>query len=194
MSQFSIYFQLGLHHILNWGALDHILFIIALCIKYQFADWKRILVLITAFTIGHTISLFAAVLNFISLSNVWVEFLITVTILLTALYDVLNKKMSYSKGKLTLIYSCALMFGLIHGLAFSSDLKMIIGNGDLVWLKLFYANLGIEAAQLILVIILLIINLISLRIVKINYREYTLFISSAIFGVALYLSIIRIPF
>lgn len=194
MSQFSIYFQLGLHHILNWGALDHILFIIALCIKYQFADWKRILVLITAFTIGHTISLFAAVLNFISFSNVWVEFLITVTILLTALYDVLNKKMSYSKGKLTLIYSCALMFGLIHGLAFSSDLKMIIGNGDLVWLKLFYANLGIEAAQLILVIILLIINLISLRIVKINYREYTLFISSAIFGVALYLSIIRIPF
>ena len=143
---------------------------------------------------GHTISLFAAVLNFISFSNVWVEFLITVTILLTALYDVLNKKMSYSKGKLTLIYSCALMFGLIHGLAFSSDLKMIIGNGDLVWLKLFYANLGIEAAQLILVIILLIINLISLRIVKINYREYTLFISSAIFGVALYLSIIRIPF
>ena len=194
MSQFSIYFQLGLHHILNWGALDHILFIIALCIKYQFADWKRILVLITAFTMGHTISLFAAVLNFISFSNVWVEFLITVTILLTALYDVLNKKMSYSKGKLTLIYSCALMFGLIHGLAFSSDLKMIIGNGDLVWLKLFYANLGIEAAQLILVIILLIINLISLRIVKINYREYTLFISSAIFGVALYLSIIRIPF
>ena len=194
MSQFSIYFQLGLHHILNWGALDHILFIIALCIKYQFADWKRILVLITAFTMGHTISLFAAVLNFISLSNVWVEFLITVTILLTALYDVLNKKMSYSKGKLTLIYSCALMFGLIHGLAFSSDLKMIIGNGDLVWLKLLYANIGIEAAQLILVIILLIINLISLRIVKINYREYTLFISSAIFGVALYLSIIRIPF
>ena len=194
MSQFSIYFQLGLHHILNWGALDHILFIIALCIKYQFADWKRILVLITAFTIGHTISLFAVVLNFISLSNVWVEFLITVTILLTALYDVLNKKMSYSKGKLTLIYSCALMFGLIHGLAFSSDLKMIIGNGDLVWLKLLYANIGIEAAQLILVFILLIINLISLRIVKINYREYTLFISSAIFGVALYLSIIRIPF
>ncbi len=194
MNQFSIYFQLGLHHILNWGAIDHILFIIALCVKYQFSDWKRILILITAFTIGHTISLFAATLNFISFSAIWVEFLIALTILFTALYDVLNKKIGHSKGKLTFIYCCALVFGLIHGLAFSTDLKMIIGNGDLVWLKLLYANIGIEAAQLILVFLLLIINFICLRIIKINFREYTLFISSAIFGIALYLAITRIPF
>ena len=194
MSQFSIYFQLGLHHILNWGALDHILFIIALCLKYQFADWKRILILITAFTIGHTVSLFAAVFNFISFSNIWIEFLITLTILFTAFYDVLNKKISYSTGKLTFIYSFALIFGLIHGLAFSTDLKMIIGNGYLVWLKLLYANIGIEVAQLILVFGLLIINFICLKILKINFREYTLFISSAIFGIALYLSIIIFPF
>jgi hypothetical protein len=194
MSQFSIYFQLGLHHILNWGAIDHILFLIVLCIKYQFADWKRVLILVTAFTIGHTISLFVAMFNLISLSNTWIEFLITITILFTALYDVINKKISYSKGKLTLIYSCALVFGLVHGFAFSSDLKMVMGNGELVWLKLLYANIGIEAAQLILVFILLVLNFICLRIIKINYREYTLFISSAIFGIALYLSIIRMPF
>ena len=194
MNQFSIYFQLGFHHIFNWGAIDHILFIIALCLKYQFADWKRILILVTAFTIGHTISLTTSMFGLISYSNAWIEFLITITILITALHNVFNKKTNYSKGKITFIYASAMVFGLIHGLAFSSDLKMIIGNGELVFLKLLYANIGIEAAQLLFVFILLIINLICLRIVKINFREYTLFISSAIFGIALYLSIIRQPF
>ncbi|MBS4042491.1 MAG: HupE/UreJ family protein [Chitinophagaceae bacterium] len=194
MSQFSIYFQLGFHHIVSWGAIDHILFIIALCLKYQFADWKRVLILITAFTIGHAISLIASMFQLISFSNSWIEFLITITILITAFHNVLNKKTSYSKGKITFIYASALVFGLIHGLAFSSDLKMVIGNGDLVWLKLLFANIGIEAAQLLFVFILLLVNLICLRIIKINFREYTLFISSAIFGIALYLSFIRQPF
>ncbi len=194
MSQFSIYFQLGFHHIVNWGAVDHILFIIILCLKYQFSDWKRILILITAFTIGHTISLFASAFNVVTYSSNWIEFLITITILVTAVYNVIHKKNSYSKGKLTFIYALALIFGLIHGLAFSSDLKMIIGNGDGVWYKLLFANIGIEVAQLFFVLLLLIINFLFLRIIKINYREYTLFISSAIFGIALYLSISRIPF
>ncbi len=194
MSQFSIYFQLGFNHIVSLGAYDHILFIIALCLTYQFADWKRILILVTAFTIGHAISLVASFLNIFSYSNQWIEFLITITILLTALYNVLNKKTNTSIGKLTFIYCCALGFGLIHGLAFSTDLKMVIGNSNGVWLKLLYANIGIELAQLFFVFILLVVNLICLRIIKINYREYTLFISSAIFGIALYLSLIRIPF
>lgn len=191
MSQFSIYFQLGFHHILNWGALDHILFIIALCLRNQFSDWKRVLFLVTAFTIGHTITLAISLLDIISFSKNWVEFLIVLTIIITSLQNVFNKK-GYSKNKLNAMYWFALFFGLIHGLAFSTDLKSIIGNGDGLIIKLFAANIGIESAQLIFVFILLVINFISLNLIKINKREYTLFISSAIFGIALYLASLKI--
>lgn len=193
MNQFAIYFNLGFNHIVNWGAVDHVLFIIALCLRYQFSDWKKLLILITAFTIGHTITLAISLLDIISYSNNWIEFLITITIIITALSNLFVKKTS-NKKNITLIYWFALFFGLIHGLAFSTDLKSIIGSGDNAVLKLFAANIGIEAAQLLFVLFLLIINFILLNLVKINKRDYIIFISGAIFGIALYLACNRIPF
>lgn len=193
MSNFSIYFQLGFYHIFNWNAVDHILFMLAFCLSYQFIDWKKILILITAFTIGHTITLALAVLNLISFQKNWIEFLIPLTIAVTAFSNLFFKK-NTSKTSYPIIYWFALFFGLIHGLGFSNDLKSIIGAESGLTLKLFSANLGIEIAQIIFVITFLIFGLICTNFVKINRREYILFVSGTIFGVALFLLINRVPF
>ncbi len=191
MSNFSIYFQLGFKHIANIGALDHILFMAALCMRYQFADWKRLLILITAFTIGHTVTLGLCVLDIINFSNHWIEFLIPVTIAVTAFNNFFVKKFT-SKSKFPLIYWFTLFFGFIHGLGFSNDLKSIIGN-DGLFVKLLSANFGIEAAQICFVILVLVIGFICTNLIKVNRREYILFTSGAIFGTALYIAKLRYP-
>ncbi len=193
MNNFQIYFALGYHHIVNWGSLDHILFMVALALRYQFADWKKLLVLVTAFTIGHTITLALAVFNLVHFPNKWIEFLIPVTIVITALSNCFVKKFSY-KSRFPAIYFFALFFGLVHGLGFSNDLRSVIGNGSGVVVKLLAANIGIEMAQIMFVMILLIINLICLNIFKFNRREYILLISGGIFGVSLQMALTRLPF
>lgn len=192
MNNFSIYFQLGFRHIANWGATDHILFMAALCMRYQFADWKKLLILITAFTIGHTVTLGLCVLDIISFSNHWIEFLIPITIAVTAFSNLFVKKFSFNQ-KFPLIYWFTLFFGFIHGLGFSNDLKSIIGDNGL-FVKLLSANLGIEAAQICFVILVLVSGFICTNLIKINRREYVLFTSGAIFGIALYMASLRCPF
>lgn len=192
MNNFSIYFKIGFEHIANVGALDHLLFMAALTLRYQLSDWKKLLILITAFTIGHTITLGLSVADIIDFSKQWIEFLIPLTIAVTAISNIFDKSSNY-KSKFPLIYWLAILFGLIHGLGFSNDLKMIIGDSNVV-LKLFAANIGIEAAQIIFVIILLLIQLICTKLFKVNKREFLLFVSGIILGVALYISIMRLPF
>lgn len=192
MNNFSIYFKIGFEHIANIGALDHLLFMAALTLRYEFRDWKKLLVLITAFTIGHTITLGLCVADIIDFSKSWIEFLIPVTIAITAFSNIFDKTSLY-KSKFPLIYWFALFFGLIHGLGFSNDLKMVIGNNGL-FTKLFAANVGIEAAQIIFVIILLLIQLICTNLFKINKREFLLFVSGIILGVAIFIASQRMPF
>lgn len=192
MNNFSIYFKIGFEHIANIGALDHLLFMAALTLRYEFRDWKKLLVLITAFTIGHTITLGLCVADIIDFSKSWIEFLIPVTIAITAFSNIFDKNSIY-KSKFPLIYWFALFFGLIHGLGFSNDLKMIIGHNGL-FTKLFAANVGIEAAQIIFVIILLLIQLICTNLFKINKREFLLFVSGIILGVAIFIASQRMPF
>ena len=192
MDSISIYFQIGFKHIANWGALDHILFMVALSLRYQFSDWRKLLVLITAFTIGHTTTLALVVFNVWHVSKNWVEFLIPVTIVITAVSNLFVKKFTFN-AKFPVIYFFALLFGLVHGLGFSNDLKSLIGNGSGTILKLLAANFGIEAAQLCFVFVILLIGFICLNIFKLNRREYILFISGAIFGVALQMALVRIP-
>jgi HupE / UreJ protein len=192
MNNFSIYFKIGFDHIANLGALDHLLFMAALTLRYQFNDWKKLLILITAFTIGHTITLALCVLNMLNFNSKVVEFLIPVTIAITAFSNLFERSFNY-KSKFPIIYWFALFFGLIHGLGFSNNLKMIIGNSNLA-IKLFAANLGIETTQIIFVFVLLLIQLICTHLIKINKREYLLFISGTILGVALYMAVLRNPF
>jgi hypothetical protein len=191
MNDFGLYFSIGYHHIADLRGIDHILFVTALCLRYQFADWRKILVLVTAFTIGHSITLALSVFNVVSYSMKWIEFLIPVTIVITAISNVFVKKFAF-KTKFPAIYFFALFFGLVHGLGFSSYLKSLLGSDNSVVAQLLAFNLGLEAGQLLIVTAVLIISFIFVNILKCNRREYLLYITGGIFALALQMSIERI--
>lgn len=192
MQDFSLYFELGWQHILDWQAYDHILFIAALCGIYLMHDWKKILLIVTAFTIGHSVTLALSVYQKIILPSNWVEFLIPVTILLTALFNIFNKR-SYQK-RFNPTYLLTLIFGLIHGMGFSNYLKSLLGKSNNVVAELLAFNIGLEFGQIIIVICVLVISFISIKILKVQKREWNLVLSSAIFGIALVMAIERLPF
>ncbi len=192
MNDFGLYFQIGFHHIADIRGIDHILFIAALCIRYQFSDWRKLLVLVTAFTIGHSITLALSVFNILDYPMRWIEFLIPVTIVLTAISNVFVKKFVF-KAKFPLIYFLALLFGLIHGLGFSNYLKSLLGKGESVIGQLLAFNLGLEAGQILIVLIILLITLIFVNLFKVNRREYLLFISAITFALALQMAFERLP-
>ncbi|HNM33593.1 MAG TPA: HupE/UreJ family protein [Chitinophagaceae bacterium] len=193
MGNFQLYFDIGFKHIVNIGALDHILFMAAIALRYQFFDFKKLLIIVTAFTIGHAITLALAIFQLISLPKNWIEFLIAVTIIVTSFSNLFVKKFVY-KGKFPPIYYFALIFGLIHGMGFASEFVALEGTGLSAALNLLYANIGIEVGQLLFVIVVLVISFICLNILKLNRREYILFTSGAIFGVALEMALTRLPF
>ena len=190
MNDFRLYFEIGFKHIAAWGALDHILFVMALTIRYQFSDWRKLLILVTAFTIGHSITLALSVFNLVQYSVKWIEFLIPVTIVITAISNVFVKKFVF-KSKFPLIYFLALFFGLVHGLGFSSYLKSLLGSGTNVVWPLLAFNVGLEVGQLLIVTIILLISFIFVAILKCNRREYLLVISAGIFALALQMAIDR---
>ena len=150
MSQFSTYFQLGYEHILDIQGYDHILFVIALCAIYQAQDWKRVLILITAFTIGHSITLALSTMNLVNFRTDIIEFLIPVTIFITA-FSNLVKKHGSAPAKFSSNYFFALFFGLIHGLGFSNYLKSLLGKEESILTPLLAFNLGLELGQIIIV-------------------------------------------
>ena len=185
MNDFIIlYFTLGREHILDWQGIDHILFVMALCVRYQFADWRKLLVLITAFTIGHSVTLALSVFNLIHFSTKWIEFLIPATIVITAISNVFVKKFVY-KTKFPFIYFMALGFGLIHGLGFSNYLKSLLGKDESIWLQLLAFNVGLEVGQLVIVASVLIVSLILVILLKINRRDYILWMSGGVFALAM---------
>ena len=192
MSEFQLYFILGYHHIADLKGIDHILFIAALAMRSQIADWKKILVLVTAFTIGHSITLALSALNLVHYSSKWIEFLIPVTIVITAVSNVFVKKFTF-KAKFPVIYFFALFFGLIHGLGFSNYLKSLLGKDQSIITQLFAFNIGLEAGQILIVTALLLISFILVGIIKINRREYLLFGSAAVFALAVQMAAERIP-
>ncbi len=193
MSDFSLYFTIGRQHIADLRGMDHILFIIALCIRYQFTDWKQLLILVTAFTIGHTVTLGLSSLHIIRFSSRWIEFLIPLTILITAVSNLFIKKFSF-KRKVPVIYFMALFFGLIHGLGFSYYLRNLLGKNSSIFAQLLAFNLGLEAGQLLIVAVILIVSFICLNLLKINRREYILFLSGGIIIAALQMTLERTPF
>jgi hypothetical protein len=186
MEDFVMYFQMGWQHIVAWDGYDHILFIIALCAVYMLQDWKKVLVLVTAFTIGHSVTLALSVTNVIHISTKVIEFLIPVTIFITAFSNVVKKQ-----EKVQLNYYFALFFGLIHGLGFSSYLKSMLGTQTNITVPLLAFNLGLEFGQLLVVIGILLLTGIIVNITGVKRREWNIFLSAAIFGIAVMLSIER---
>lgn len=191
MQDFSLYFELGWQHILDWQAYDHILFVAALCGVYLIADWRKILVLVTAFTIGHSVTLALSVFDKILIPSKWIEFLIPVTIFITAFINIIRKK-SFKK-KFNPTYLLALVFGLIHGMGFSNYLKSLLGKSNNVVAELFAFNIGLEFGQIIIVFSVLLLSVIAVQIARVQKREWNLFLSSAIFGIAVMMAIERWP-
>lgn len=192
MDQFLVYFETGFQHIADLKGIDHILFVMALCIRYQFSDWKKLLILITAFTIGHSITLALSVFDVVNYSIAWIEFLIPVTIVITAISNVFVTKFTFS-SKFPLIYFFALFFGLIHGLGFSNYLKSMLGKDESIIGQLLAFNLGLEAGQIIIVLAILLISFIFVQLLKWNRREFLLFITGGVFAVALLMALERLP-
>jgi hypothetical protein len=184
MNDFVMYFQMGWQHIVAWDGLDHILFITALCAIYSLAEWKKVLVLVTAFTIGHSITLALSVIDAIYVKSSLIEFLIPVTIFITAFSNVVKKQAEQNR-KIQLNYFFALFFGLIHGMGFSSYLKSLLGTQTNIVLPLLSFNLGLEFGQILVVTGVLLLAGIIVNISGVKRRDWNMFLSSAIFGVAL---------
>lgn len=190
MADFPLYFQLGWEHILDWQGYDHILFVSALCGVYTWRHWRSVLVLVTAFTLGHSVTLALSVLNFLKISSDWIEFLIPVTIVITCLVNILKKHKSHESVRAQ--YLLAVLFGFIHGLGFSNYLKSLLGRNSNIIAELFSFNLGLEGGQLIIVLVILFLSFIFTQILKAPQREWNLFLSSAIFGVAFMMALERL--
>ncbi len=190
MSQFRLYFELGLEHILDVNGYDHILFVIALCAIYSVSEWRKILILVTSFTIGHSITLALATVRYLNFDSSIIEFLIPVTIFITAVSNLLVKDLSsYNARKISFNYLYAAFFGLIHGLGFSNYLKQILSKEESIVTPLFAFNIGLEVGQIIIVLVFMVITFIAVSIVGISRRNWKFFISSAIAGVAIMLMI-----
>lgn len=189
MPDFSLYFQLGLEHICDWQGYDHILFVTVLCGIYQLSDWKKVLVLVTAFTIGHSVTLALSVFNILHINTSLIEFLIPVTIVITALNNIVKRSMAQKSINLT--YFLALFFGLIHGLGFSNYLKSLLGKSTNIVAQLFAFNLGLECGQVLIVISVLLLSFLLIKTFKIKLADWSFFLSSAIFGIALMMCIDR---
>lgn len=194
MSIFELYLKLGIDHIADFQGYDHILFILSLTIIYPIRLWRKVLILITAFTIGHSLTLVLATLNLIRISTAWIEFLIPVTIFLTALLNTLQKSEKIPQKSHQIKYAAALFFGLIHGLGFSNYLRSLLAAEESMVKPLFAFNIGIEIGQIIIVLITTGISLLLVDILGVKRREWNLIISGAALGISLILAFERIPF
>jgi len=191
MDDFILYFKLGLHHVLDFAAYDHILFLIVLAVVFSFNQWKKALWLITFFTFGHTLTLALAAYGILNVRVDIIEFLIPVTIFITGTVNIFTAKQAAGgKHKINLVL--ALLFGLVHGLGFSNYFKMMIGRGEDKILPLLEFSLGIEAAQIIIVVGILLIGAFLQNILKVNKRDWILVCSSIVIGFAIQMMLNRI--
>lgn len=186
MSEFLTYFNIGLRHVLDINAYDHVLFLIALVTPYAFKDWKRVLILVSLFTLGHTLSLLLSVYGIVIIKASLIEFLIPITILTTALFHLFTAGKSGKNESITFVAMVTLFFGIIHGLGFSNYFKAILpGSASDKLVPLLEFALGIEAAQLVVVFVVLMISYIVQTFFRFSKRDWTLVMSAFVIGVVL---------
>lgn len=193
MNTFHLYLSLGIHHILDLNAYDHILFIITLCGVYSLVQWRKVIILVTAFTIGHSITLALATLKILMVPTDWIEFLIPLTIFITALANTLQKSGKISKKRHLFKYFTAMFFGLIHGLGFSTYLRSLLGRESNIVGPLFSFNLGIEIGQFTILIIIMALAFLFIDLLGAKRRDWNLILSGAGLGVSLIMMAERFP-
>ena len=184
MQDFWLYFEIGLRHVLDINAYDHVLFLIGITIPYTFNDWRKWLLLVSLFTLGHTISLVLSVYGIVYIKENLVEFLIPITILIVALFNLFTAGKNSKKESITLVAIVTLLFGIIHGLGFSNYFKTLFpGDANDKLLPLTEFALGIECAQLIVVLVVLLLSFLVQTVFRFSKRDWTLVISAFIIGV-----------
>lgn len=175
----------GINHVLDINAYDHVLFLMVLTIPYLFKDWKRVLLLVSLFTLGHTLSLVLAAYNVVTVSGSLVEFLIPVTILIAALYNVFTAGKGAQKERVGVLFITTLFFGLVHGLGFAREFQMLLGESDNKLILLLEFALGIEIAQIIIVFIVLFLGYLVQTIFRFSKRDWVMVISSIVIGLVI---------
>jgi HupE / UreJ protein len=191
MSDFIMYLKMGWGHIMSWGALDHILFIAALAVIYTLTEWKQVLILVTAFTIGHSITLVLSVYDIIRFDSDWVEFLIPCTIVLTSLANLFQKE--FNPRTIRINYFLALFFGLIHGMGFAGAIRFTLAGDQQIGWGLFSFNIGLEIGQIFVVLLILLVTQLVTRVLHVKRREWVIFLSAAVFSLSLKMALERIP-
>lgn len=189
MQDFIFYFLIGWKHILSWDATDHIYFITALAIIYSFSDWKKVLVLVTAFTIGHAITLYLSALDVFRFSVEWVEFAIPCTIVVTAASNLFIEEEKKTKGMLQ--YLLALGFGLVHGMGYANYIRMMLSSNQNLVSSLFSFNVGLEIGQILVVVLVLSSKWLLGSYNLVSARLLTLGVSICISIVSLILAVER---
>lgn len=192
LQDFIFYFKLGWEHIISADALDHQLFILALVAIYSYHNLKQVLILVTAFTIGHSLTLFLSVSDIIRFESKWVEFLIPCTIVITAVSNLFRKNFSLKSVKVN--YFLALGFGLIHGMGFANSIRIMLAKDQNIGWGLFGFNVGLEAGQIFMVFIILLITFFIFNYTRIKRISWVLFVSAAVFSLALKMALERIPY
>jgi hypothetical protein len=193
VSIFELYLKLGIDHIADLQGYDHILFIISLAIVYPLRMWKKLLILITAFTIGHSLTLLLATLDLIKIPTALIEFLIPVTIFITALGNTFQKSNKFYTSSHRFKYAAALFFGLIHGMGFSNYLRSLLSEEENLLVPLLSFNLGIELGQILIVVVITGLTIFFVDILNVKRRDWILIFSGAAMGISLILALERIP-
>ena len=177
--------QYGINHVLDINAYDHVLFLIVLTVPYIFKDWKRVLFLVTVFTLGHTLSLVLAAFNIVRINSQLVEFLIPITILMVALFNLFTAGKGAQKNKVGVLFFSTLFFGLIHGLGFAREFQLMVGKSESKLETLIEFALGIEIAQVIIVFIVLFLGYLIQTIFRFSKRDWIMVISSVVVGLVI---------
>jgi hypothetical protein len=187
MSEFWIFVEIGVKHVLNWNGYDHLLFLLALAAPYAFSDWKRLLISVSLFTLGHSISLFLGAYELVTVQSTIIEFLIPLTIFGTALFTLLSVgKFSKTNTKFQFIHYLTVFFGLIHGLGFSYYFNSLLaGNPSTKLANLLQFSIGIELAQVLVVVFVLIFSTVFQSVLRFSQRDFTLTLSAFVLGVVL---------
>ncbi|MFA9215187.1 MAG: HupE/UreJ family protein [Candidatus Methylacidiphilales bacterium] len=190
ISIFKSWLLIGIEHITDLNGNDHMLFLLALCCSYGLANWKKLLIIISAFTIGHCITLALSVTHFITINSNLVEFLIPITIIITCVVNLLHL---YFKICYNIVYNYALTicFGLIHGLGFSTLLKQILGKEDSIIFPLFSFNIGIEIGQIFIVFLAVWVQRFFMQLFNLKLQYFTFIVSIIIFIIAMQMAFNR---
>lgn len=185
MTDFQLWFSTGFTHILDLNGYDHILFVSLLALSFSLEHYKKLIWLITAFTIGHSVTLVLSALNIVTLPQPFIEFLISLSILLTAIFHLF--KTDKDSSQLKYVFTLTLCFGLIHGLGFSYLLRNMLGKAENITLPLLYFNLGLEAGQLVIVAFVLSLLFVLTRVISLKFESIKKLVAIAIGAIALYL-------